>query len=196
MKIIILGHTAHFVVGPPGSRYRDGSRCRRCISHRHHVDSIDTFDLSAPHISHINDGTSMVSFQDRPWVPSMHEAPARTFQLVCEAAPGNASILSSYVSPSPSGISMRSATGQIVRPKEEGRLPFAINTDTGSLSVVCQHTPEIKSSMFSGAATCALLGYDVYQLTEINTLTLQVCPFVNQGHLTLLSRASTFNVCR
>jgi hypothetical protein len=67
---------------------------------------------------------------------------------------GRSDMLSSHVSPSPSGISMRSATGQIVRPEGEGRIPFDINTGTGSLSVVCQHTPTIKSNIFSPAATC------------------------------------------
>jgi hypothetical protein len=78
---------------------------------------------------------------------------------------GRSDMLSSYVSPSPSGISMRSATGQIVRPEGEGRITFDINTGTGSLSVVCQHTPAIKSNIFSPAATYISLDYDVYQLT-------------------------------
>jgi hypothetical protein len=60
---------------------------------------------------------------------------------------------------------MQSATGQMVRPKGEGRIPFDINTDTGSLSVVCQHTPAIKSNFFLPATTCNSLDYDVYQLT-------------------------------
>jgi hypothetical protein len=77
---------------------------------------------------------------------------------------GRADMMSLYVPPSQSGISIRSATGQIVRPEGEGRIPFDINTGTGSLSVVCQHTPAIQSSIFSPAATCDSLDYDVYQL--------------------------------
>jgi hypothetical protein len=78
---------------------------------------------------------------------------------------GRADMLSSYVPPSPSGISMRSATNQIVKPEGEGCTPFDINTSTGSLSVICQHTPVIKSSIFSPAATCDSIDYNVYQLT-------------------------------
>jgi hypothetical protein len=52
-----------------------------------------------------------------------------------------------------------------VQPEGKGRIPFYINTGTGSLSAVCQHTPAIKSSIFSPADTCDSLHYDVYQLT-------------------------------
>jgi hypothetical protein len=166
----------------------------------HHIDSIETLDLSAENVLHGHSGSAVVSFQDRSWFPSSQEPPAQVFKLVETHAPqcvlfqeytphehqvhsmhphhtllvdsgstittvGRSDMLSSYVSPSPSGISMRSATGQIVRPEGEGRIPFDINTGTGSLSVVCQHTPEITSNIFSPAATCDSLDYNVYQLT-------------------------------
>jgi hypothetical protein len=56
--------------------------------------------------------------------------------------------LMEYVSPSPSGIRIRSATGQIGRPTGEGTLSFLINDDKASLAAVCQHTPAITSSIF------------------------------------------------
>jgi hypothetical protein len=166
----------------------------------HHIDLIETLNLSAENVWHGHSGSSIVSFQDRSWFPSSQEPPAQVFNLVESHAPqcvlfqedtpheqqvhsmhphhallvdsgstittvGRSDMMSSYVSPSPSGISMRSATGQIVRPEGEGRIPFDINTGTGSLSVVCQHTPAIKSNIFSPAATCDSLDYDAYQLT-------------------------------
>jgi hypothetical protein len=78
---------------------------------------------------------------------------------------GSRSLLSEYKAPSSSGIAMRSATGHIVRPAGEGRIPFAINTGTGTLSVLCQHTPAIKSSIFLPAVTSNSLNYDSYTLS-------------------------------
>jgi hypothetical protein len=61
---------------------------------------------------------------------------------------GSLTVLTSYVSPSLSGIVMHSATCQVVKPAGEGRLLFEINSGQGSLSVLCQHTPAITSSIF------------------------------------------------
>jgi hypothetical protein len=62
---------------------------------------------------------------------------------------GSSTVLTSYVSPSLAGIVMRSATGQVVKPAGKGRFPLEINSGQGSLSVLCQHTPAITSSIFS-----------------------------------------------
>jgi hypothetical protein len=78
---------------------------------------------------------------------------------------GTAHALSDYFTPSKNGIAMRSATGQIVKPKGEGRLTFAVSAGTGTISAACLHTPDIQSSIFSQAATCDSLKYDQYQLT-------------------------------
>jgi hypothetical protein len=78
---------------------------------------------------------------------------------------GTAHTLFDYVTPSKTGITMRSATGQIVKPKGEGLIILAVNAGTGTLSATCLHTPDIKSSIFSPAATCDSLNYDQYQLT-------------------------------
>jgi hypothetical protein len=89
---------------------------------------------------------------------------------------GNADMLSSYVSPFT--IWHRSVTGQILGPEGAGRLSFEINTGKGSLSVICQHTPVIKSSIFSPSATCDSLGYEIYQLTcdsRTHTSTVYFC---------------------
>jgi hypothetical protein len=45
---------------------------------------------------------------------------------------GTAHALSDYVTPSKNGIAMRSATGQIVKPKGEGRIILAVNASTGT----------------------------------------------------------------
>jgi hypothetical protein len=78
---------------------------------------------------------------------------------------GTADGLQSYVAPSQSGIHMRSATGQVVSAAREGGIPFPINDGQASLSVLCQHTPDISSSIFSPAETCDTLDYDAYALT-------------------------------
>jgi hypothetical protein len=72
---------------------------------------------------------------------------------------GSSTVLTSYVSPSLSGVVMRSATGQVAKPDGEGRLPFKINSGQVSLSVICQHTPAITSSI-SPPTTCDSLDYD------------------------------------
>jgi hypothetical protein len=60
---------------------------------------------------------------------------------------------------------MWSTTGQVVHPAGERCLPFNLNTSTVSISIPCQHTLAIQSSIFSPAATCAALDYYTYQLT-------------------------------
>jgi hypothetical protein len=78
---------------------------------------------------------------------------------------GDSSLLLNYESPSPSPIKMRSATGHIVRPRGQGVLPFQFNDGTGSLTIQCQHTPDIASSIFSLAETCERRDYDTYTLS-------------------------------
>jgi hypothetical protein len=78
---------------------------------------------------------------------------------------GTADGLQSYVTPSQSGIRMRSATVQVVSPADECALPFPVNYGQASLSVMCQHTPDMSSSIFSPAETCDTLDYDAYALT-------------------------------
>jgi hypothetical protein len=59
----------------------------------------------------------------------------------------SSTVLSAYVSPSLTGIAMRSDTGHVVKPNGEGRLPFAINSGQGSLLFSCQHTPDNTSNI-------------------------------------------------
>jgi hypothetical protein len=78
---------------------------------------------------------------------------------------GSSGILSQDVSPSTSGVAIRPATGQIVKPTEEGIFPFPVNDGPGTISVRSLHTTKIKSSVMSPAATCESLDYHSYQLT-------------------------------
>jgi hypothetical protein len=98
--------------------------------------------------------------------------------------------LMEYVSPSPSGIRMRSATGQIVRPTGEGALSFSINDDKASLAVVCQHTPAITSSIFSPAETCDTLDYDTYVLTCNRCDSTSTVLFTRLGHPDIVFRGT------
>jgi hypothetical protein len=98
---------------------------------------------------------------------------------------GSSVVLSSYVSPSLSGVALRSATGQVVKPIDEGRLPFTINSGQGSLSILCQHTPAITSSIVSPAATCDSLDYDCYQLTCNRRMSTSAVFFSKSARLTL-----------
>jgi hypothetical protein len=43
----------------------------------HHIDLIETLDLSAENVSHGHSGSAIVSFQDRSWFPSSQEPPAQ-----------------------------------------------------------------------------------------------------------------------
>jgi hypothetical protein len=103
--------------------------------------------------------------------------------------------LQAYVSPSLSGIRMRSANGQIVRPTGEGTLSFPINDDNASLVVVCQHTPDIESSIFSPAEICDTLDYDTYALTCNRCNTTSVVRFTKAGHPAIVLRAHTSCGC-
>jgi hypothetical protein len=78
---------------------------------------------------------------------------------------GSSSAMSSYATPSLSGIAMRSAMGEIGKPAGEGCIPLVTVTGSPSLVLNCQHTPEIPSSIMFPALTCESLGYDSYQLT-------------------------------
>jgi predicted RNA-binding Zn-ribbon protein involved in translation (DUF1610 family) len=53
----------------------------------HHIDLIETIDLSAENVSHGHSGSAIVSFQDRSWFPSSQESPAQVFKLVESHAP-------------------------------------------------------------------------------------------------------------
>jgi hypothetical protein len=53
----------------------------------HHIDSIETLDLSAENVSHGHSGPTIISFQDRSWFPSAQEPPAQVFKLVESHAP-------------------------------------------------------------------------------------------------------------
>jgi hypothetical protein len=103
---------------------------------------------------------------------------------------GNAHTLSDYVTPSKTGIAMRSATGQIFKPKGEGRITLAVNADTGTLSATCFHTPNIKSSIFSPAATCDSLNYDQYQLTCHQCTQISTVRFTKDGAPDILIQGS------
>jgi hypothetical protein len=103
---------------------------------------------------------------------------------------GTAEGLLSYVAPSKPGIRMRSATGQVVSPEGEGALPFPINDGQASLSVLCQHTPAVLSSIFSPAETCNTLDYDSYALTCNRRDSTSVVRFTKSGSPDIVLRGS------
>jgi hypothetical protein len=107
---------------------------------------------------------------------------------------GSVDGLQAYVAPSKSGIRMRSATGQVVRPAGEGALPFPINDGKVSLSVLCQHTPAIQSSIFSPAETCDSLDYDSYALTCNRRDSMSTVLFSKRGSPYIVIRG-TYKLC-
>jgi hypothetical protein len=94
---------------------------------------------------------------------------------------GDPSLLRNYESPSPSPIKMCSATGHIICPRGQGVLLFQFNDGTGSLTIQCQHTPDIASSIFSRAETCERLDYDTYTLSCDRTSLQSSVTFTKPG---------------
>jgi hypothetical protein len=108
---------------------------------------------------------------------------------------GASDILNAYMYPSKSDIKRRPTTGQVVYPACEGSLTFTINYGSGSLLIICQHTPTIQSSIFSPDETCDTLDYDSYHLTcHCESMLLwYVSP--NMGRPTSPLGESTLNAC-
>jgi hypothetical protein len=72
-----------------------------------------------------------------------------TINTVCSSG-----LFSKYVSQSTSGVAIRSVTGKIFKPTDEGIVPFPVNDGSDIISVHYLHIPNIKSSIMSPAATC------------------------------------------